>query len=85
MNLKILSLFVKDYKDTSNMRTRDKCAAAAGIVGIISNVFLAVLKTIIGIITNSIAITADAPLLSASKYRLRKIRVEDSYLCRLRR
>ncbi len=60
MNLKILSLFVKDYKDTSNSRTRDKCAAAAGIVGIISNVFLAVLKTIIGIITNSIAITADA-------------------------
>lgn len=60
MNLKLLSLFVKDYKNTSDSRTRDKCAAAAGFVGIISNVFLSILKIVIGIITNSIAITADA-------------------------
>ena len=60
MNLKLLSLLVKDYKSTSDSHTRDKCAAAAGFVGIISNVFLSVLKIVIGIITNSIAITADA-------------------------
>ena len=60
MNLKLLSLFVKDYKNTSDSRTRDKCAAAAGFVGIISNVFLSILKIVIGVITNSIAITADA-------------------------
>lgn len=59
LNLKLLSLFVKDY-ETLTSRTRDKCAAAAGFIGIISNVFLAVLKIVIGILTSSIAITADA-------------------------
>lgn len=60
MELKLLSLFVKDLKDPNDSRTRDKCAAAAGIIGIISNVFLSVLKIVIGIFTNSIAICADA-------------------------
>ena len=60
MNLKILSLFVKDYKNLQDPHTRDKCAAAAGLVGIISNVFLSLMKLIIGIVTSSIAITADA-------------------------
>lgn len=60
MELKLLSLFVKDLKNPNDSRTRDKCAAAAGIIGIISNVFLSVLKIVIGIFTNSIAICADA-------------------------
>ncbi len=59
MNLKLLSLFVNDCNDLTS-RNRDRCAAAAGFVGIISNVFLAALKIIIGIISGSIAITADA-------------------------
>lgn len=60
MNLKILSLFVRDYKNTSDTSVRDKCASVAGMVGIVSNIFLSLLKIIIGIITSSIAITADA-------------------------
>ncbi len=60
MNLKILSLFVRDYKNTSDPRVRDSCASVAGMVGIVSNIFLSLLKIVIGIITSSIAITADA-------------------------
>ena len=60
MNLKILSLFVRDYKNTSDTSVRDKCASVAGMVGIVSNIFLSLLKIVIGIITSSIAITADA-------------------------
>ena len=60
MNLKILSLFVRDYKNTSDPAVRDKCASVAGMVGIVSNIFLSLLKIVIGIITSSIAITADA-------------------------
>ena len=60
MNLRILSLFVRDYKNTDDPRVREKCASAAGIVGIASNIFLSVIKVIIGIVTKSISITADA-------------------------
>ena len=60
MNLRILSLFVRDYKNTDDPRVRERCASAAGIVGIASNIFLSVIKVIIGIITKSISITADA-------------------------
>lgn len=60
LNLKLLSLFVKDCDNTSNPAVREKCASAAGIVGICSNIFLSVLKITIGIITKSISITADA-------------------------
>lgn len=60
MNLRLLSLFVRDCNNTSDPRVRDKCASAAGIVGIASNIFLSILKIIIGVITKSISITADA-------------------------
>ncbi|HIX93190.1 MAG TPA: cation diffusion facilitator family transporter [Firmicutes bacterium] len=60
MNLRILSLFVRDYENTGDPRVRERCASAAGIVGIASNIFLSIIKVIIGIVTKSIAITADA-------------------------
>ncbi|MBQ8510058.1 MAG: cation transporter [Clostridia bacterium] len=60
MNLRLLSIFVRDYKNTSDPRVRERCASAAGLVGIVSNVFLSVLKILIGVLTHSIAITADA-------------------------
>ena len=60
MNLRILSLFVRDYKNTGDPRVRERCASVAGIVGIASNLLLSIMKVIIGIITKSIAITADA-------------------------
>ncbi len=60
MNLKLLSLFVKDYKDTSDPRVRAKCATVSSVVGIISNLALSLMKLVIGIISGSIAISADA-------------------------
>ncbi len=60
MNLKLLSLFVKNYRDTASSTVRAKCASAASGVGIASNALLSVMKLVIGIITGSIAITADA-------------------------
>lgn len=59
MNLKFLGLFVKNINDGTT-QTRQKCGKAAGIIGIISNVILFVIKLIIGIACSSIAITADA-------------------------
>lgn len=60
MNLKLLSLFVRDYKNTADARVRSRCASAASIIGILSNVVLSVMKVIIGILAGSIAIIADA-------------------------
>jgi len=56
----LLSWFVKDYKNTQNSHIREKCASVAGIVGIVSNLFLSVMKLVIGLLTGSIAIMADA-------------------------
>ncbi len=60
MNLWLLSLFVGDWRDTKNARIRNRCAAVASGIGIASNALLSVMKLLIGIITHSIAITADA-------------------------
>ncbi len=60
MNLKLLSLFVKNYRDTKNIAVRNRCASVASVIGIASNALLSAMKLIIGIIANSIAITADS-------------------------
>lgn len=59
----ILRLFVKGYKsaaDTSDPAVRRKCGAFAGVFGIAANFFLFALKIILGTLSGSIAITADA-------------------------
>ena len=56
----ILKLFVKDYKHTENPAVRSKCAIAAGWVCIACNVLLCAAKFVIGVISRSIAIQADA-------------------------
>jgi len=53
-------LFIKDYEDTESPAIREKYGLLSGIVGIIVNLILAVLKFVIGTVTNSVAITADA-------------------------
>lgn len=60
MNLKLLSLFVRGSDDVSNPDIRQKCAATASIIGIVSNLLLSVLKLTVGILSKSISITADA-------------------------
>ncbi|MBQ4137408.1 MAG: cation transporter [Clostridia bacterium] len=59
MNLRFLSLFVKNINDGS-VSTRQKCGKAAGIIGIVSNVFLFIIKLMIGLAASSISIIADA-------------------------
>ena len=56
----ILKLFVKDYKHTETPAVRSKCAVAAGWVCIACNVLLCAAKFVIGVISRSIAIQADA-------------------------
>lgn len=56
----LVQLFIKNYNDTKNPRVREKYGYLGSITGIIVNVFLAVAKYLIGVATNSIAITADA-------------------------
>ncbi len=60
MNLFLLKLFVKDVSDPSDPRVREKCASAAGVVGIVSNLALALAKVVLGVLTHSISVTADA-------------------------
>ncbi len=60
MNLWLLSLFVRNYKNVKDSHTRSRCAMTASIFGICSNSVLSVLKLLIGIISGSIAICADA-------------------------
>lgn len=53
-------LFIKNYQDVKNPIVRASYGKSAGILGIIANVFLFVIKLFAGIITGSIAIIADA-------------------------
>lgn len=56
----ILRLCIKDYKDTKNPAVREKYGVLSGITGILLNIVLCIGKFIVGAISNSIAITADA-------------------------
>ncbi|MBQ8003909.1 MAG: cation transporter [Oscillospiraceae bacterium] len=56
----ITKLFIKDAENTGNPAVRTRYGVVSSIVGIACNLFLAVLKFLLGIISNSIAITADA-------------------------
>ena len=53
-------VFVKDYKNTANAEVRAKYGVFSGIVGVIVNFLLAIIKFVIGTLSHSIAITADA-------------------------
>lgn len=55
----LIKTFIKD-KNTSDLKTREKYGTLSGGVGIVLNVILSIFKFIIGTITNSVSITADA-------------------------
>jgi len=55
----LIRLFVKDYQDTTNPKVRERYGKFAGIVGVISNLFLCTIKILIGLFSGSIAIIAD--------------------------
>ncbi len=56
----LVKLFVKDYKNTENSDVRAAYGVFAGIVGIVCNLLLFAAKGIIGLLSDSIAVLADA-------------------------
>ncbi|MBU3189327.1 cation diffusion facilitator family transporter [Clostridium bowmanii] len=56
----LISKFIKNYEDTSNKKVRDSYGYLGGVVGIIVNLLLFITKLFVGVILNSIAVTADA-------------------------
>lgn len=56
----IKQLFIKDYKNVEDVNVRNKYGMVSGIFGILTNLFLFVTKLIIGLLSNSVTIVADA-------------------------
>lgn len=56
----LISKFIKNSEDISNKKVRDAYGYLGGIVGIVVNLILFATKLVVGIILNSIAVTADA-------------------------
>lgn len=56
----LIKIFVKDYQKTTSFQVRERYGKFAGMVGIISNLLLFLLKITVGTFFHSIAITADA-------------------------
>lgn len=55
----LIRLFIKDYQNLNDPQIRLRYGKMAGIVGIVTNLFLCVIKVIVGLISGSIAIIAD--------------------------
>lgn len=51
--------FIKNYQDTKNANVRTSVGKLSGIVGILNNLFLFVIKFLIGTIVHSVSIQAD--------------------------
>ncbi|MBV7271346.1 cation diffusion facilitator family transporter [Clostridium thailandense] len=56
----LISRFIKDYKNVENPKVRDKYGYLGGTMGILINIILAGSKLVIGRVSNSISLIADA-------------------------
>lgn len=56
----LVTSFVKNYKNIKDNKVRESYGYLGGIVGIIINFILFIVKIIIGLTVNSVAVTADA-------------------------
>lgn len=56
----IKKLFIKDYENIENSAVRFKYGLVAGLLGVVSNFILFAAKIVVGVISNSITIIADA-------------------------
>ncbi len=56
----IIRLFIPNWKNTESPAVRERYGKVSGIVGVVTNLLLAVLKLVTGMVFNSIAIMADA-------------------------
>lgn len=55
----LIKLFVKDYENTDDPKVRENYGKFAGVIGIVSNLILCIIKILIGVFSRSIAIIAD--------------------------
>ncbi len=60
INRKIATWFIKDYEDTDNKKVRIKYGLVAGWFGIIATIILFVVKMVLGLISGSVSIVANA-------------------------
>lgn len=56
----LIKLFIKDYKNIKDDNVRKKYGELGSFVGIFSNVFLFIIKFLVGVFINSVAIMADS-------------------------
>lgn len=56
----LIHRFVPDWQDTRDARVRERYGILSGFVGLLCNAFLFAVKLIIGLLTGSISIAADA-------------------------
>lgn len=56
----LISRFIKDYENVTNLKVREHYGLFAGIVGVCTNIVLFTIKLISGILFNSISLIADA-------------------------
>lgn len=56
----IIRKFVKDYENVEDLTVRKSYGVLSGVLGIICNVFLFIIKLIVGLFINSIAVISDA-------------------------
>jgi len=56
----LIRLFIKDYENVKSQRVRQRYGQLGGAVGIVCNLVLFAAKFLAGLLTSSIAITADA-------------------------
>ncbi len=60
MTTLLLKIFVKDYKNTSDPKVRDKYISLGSISGIVANLILFIIKGVLGLASGSVSIIADA-------------------------
>lgn len=56
----LAKLFIKDYKNVDDPKVRSAYGELSGVVGIVCNFILAIAKFIVGVISGSVTISADA-------------------------
>ncbi|GAE87153.1 cation diffusion facilitator family transporter [Acetivibrio straminisolvens] len=56
----IIKWFIKDYRNVTDKKIRESYGVLSGVIGIICNIFLFILKIITGLFINSIAVISDA-------------------------
>ena len=52
--------FIKDYQNVKDAQVRVRYGMFAGVIGVISNLFLVIVKFVIGLLANSISLIGEA-------------------------